>query len=138
MADSRLHDIYFHAGRLFNTKRYANTKVSEIAKAADVATGTIYNLFTSKKAILTFVIHASLDRDYLNGDIELPIEETDMRLLLELYTHMMNRMGCILQITDSDGNINKSFSQMIIELFDFHADVLLGTNNIEQHAMRAK
>jgi hypothetical protein len=38
MADARLHSIYFHAGRLFNTKRYVGTKVSEIAKAAGVAT----------------------------------------------------------------------------------------------------
>ena len=32
------------------TKRYANTKVAEIAAASGIATGTIYNLFTSKKS----------------------------------------------------------------------------------------
>lgn len=134
MADARLHSIYFHAGRLFNTKRYANTKVSEIAKAAGVATGTIYNLFQNKKAILTFVIRASLDKAYLNGDIALPIEETDMALLLELYARTVDRVGRILEITDTDEKITKSFSQMMAELFDFYADVLLGTNNIEYHA----
>jgi AcrR family transcriptional regulator len=134
MADSRLYSIYFHAGRLFHTKRYANTKVSEIAKAAGIATGTVYNLFASKKAILTFVIRASLDKEYLNGEIELPIAETDMRLLLELYTHTMDRAYRILRVKDSGGAIVKSFPQMIAELFDFLADVLLGTNNIEHNA----
>lgn len=134
MADSRLHSIYFHAGRLFNTKRYANTKVSEIAKAADVATGTVYNLFTSKKAILTFVIRASLDKEYLDGDIELPVEEADMKLLLELWSRLSERVNRIMQVTDANKNIVKGFTQIITELFDFHADVLLGTNNIEHNA----
>ncbi len=134
MAGSRLHSIYFHAGRLFNTKRYANTKVNEIAAAAGIATGTIYNLFTSKKAILTFVIRASLDKEYLDSDIALPIEETDMKLLLALWSGVSDRVSRIIRVTDADGVIIKPFSQMISEFFDFHADVLLGTNNIEHNA----
>ncbi len=134
MADQRLHSIYFHAGRLFNIKRYANTKVSEIAKASGVATGTIYNLFTSKKAILTFVIQASLDKNYLDGDIELPVEEADTSRLLSLWSNLYKRLIGIMQITNNEGKIIKGFSQMITELFDFLADILLGTGNIESNA----
>jgi AcrR family transcriptional regulator len=135
MADPRLHSIYLAAGRLFNTKRYANTKVAEIAEAAGVATGTIYNLFTSKKAILTFVIHVSLEKGYLEGDILLPIEEADKNLLMELFMKMQDRIiNHVLQITDANGNINRGFVQMISDMFDFHADTLLATGNIEQNA----
>lgn len=134
MADPRLHDIYLAAGRLFNTKRYANTKVTEIAEATGIATGTIYNLFTSKKAILTFVIRASLDQGYLRTDIPLPIEEADRGLLVELFAKLHDRMSGILNIADADGNMRRGFEEMISDLFDFHADTLLATGNIEQNA----
>lgn len=135
MSDSRLQSIYFHAGRLFNTKRYANTKVSEIAAAAGVATGTIYNLFTSKKAILTFVIRASLERDYLDGDIGLPIGEADTKLLLELCSRLHDRtFNHILQITDAEGKVCRSFVQMLSDIFDMEADSLLAFNNVEHNA----
>jgi AcrR family transcriptional regulator len=135
MADLRLHSIYFQAGRLFNTKRYANTKVSEIAAAAGVATGTIYNLFTSKKAILTFVIRASLDKNYLDGDIELPVEEADSKYLLSLFSQLHDRIfDHILKITDDNGDVCRSFAQMITDIFDILADTLLATDNIETNA----
>ena len=135
MADSRLHSIYFHAGRLFNTKRYANTKVSEIAAAAGLATGTIYNLFTSKKAILTFVIRASLDNGYLNGDIELPVGEADAKYLLSLFSKLQDRIfHHILKISDENGVVCRSFVQMIADIFDMLADALLATGNIATNA----
>jgi AcrR family transcriptional regulator len=135
MADARLHSIYFHAGRLFNTKRYANTKVSEIATAAGVATGTIYNLFTSKKAILTFVIRASLEKDYLDSDIALPVDEADMNHLNELFLKLHERIfNDVLRITDANGSIIKDFKQMVSNVFDMSADILLATGNIEANA----
>lgn len=135
MADTRLHSIYFHAGRLFNTERYANTKVSEIAAAAGVATGTIYNLFTSKKAILTFVIRASLDKDYLDSDIALPIEEADMNHLKEHWLKLHDRVfNDVLIIADANGSIIKPFKQMVSDIFDMSADILLATGNIETNA----
>jgi AcrR family transcriptional regulator len=133
MADPRLQSIYFAAGRLFNTKRYANTKVSEIAAAADIATGTVYNLFTSKKAILTFVIRASLEDGYLQGDISLPIPETDQALLTELFEQALQRFYNLLAITNEKGVIQKSFVQMVSDIFDMCADSLLATNNIEHN-----
>ncbi|QHT60946.1 TetR family transcriptional regulator [Paenibacillus lycopersici] len=135
MADARLHSIYFHAGRLFNTQRYANTKVSEIAAAAGVATGTIYNLFASKKAILTFVIRASLEKDYLESDIPLPVEEADMNHLLALSEQLNERIfNEILRVTDDTGAITKRFKQMVADIFDMSADILLATGNVETNA----
>lgn len=135
MADARLRSIYFHAGRLFNTKRYANTKVSEIAAAAGIATGTIYNLFTSKKAILTFVIRAALEKDYLDSDIALPVEEADMNQLNEQFMKLHDRIfNDVLRIADATGSITKPFKQMVADIFDMSADILLATGNIETNA----
>lgn len=109
--------------------------MSEIAAAAGVATGTVYNLFTSKTAILTFVIRVSLDKDYLDGDIELPVEEADIKLLLALFARLDDRIfNHIMQVTIIDGKANKTFTQMVSDIFDMEADTLLATNNIEHNA----
>lgn len=135
MADSRLHQIYFHAGRLFNQKRYANTKVSEIAAAAGVATGTMYLLFENKRAILTFVIRAGLDPDYLKGDISLPIPQTDISILVALIQRYFDDVySNLLRVADQNGKIDKPFSAFIEGIFDMNADSLLATNNIEHNS----
>ena len=65
MTNARLQKIYLEAGRLFEEKGYANTKMAEIAKAAGIAVGTMYSAFTGKDAVLSFVIYATLDKSYL-------------------------------------------------------------------------
>lgn len=65
MENPRLQKIYQEAGRLFNLNGYANTKMAEIAKASGVAVGTMYSTFTGKDAVLSFVIKATFDKDYL-------------------------------------------------------------------------
>lgn len=129
--DPRLKDIYFHAGRLFNTKRYTNTKVSDIAKAAGIATGSIYNLFKGKKAILTFVIRVSFDKEYLTGDIAIPIKEEDPQFLLKLFREYLKNSHFIRNV---GGEVHYGFVDYISDLFDIHADILLATNNIEHNA----
>lgn len=135
MTDSRLHSIYIQAGRLFNTKGYANTRVSEIAAATGIATGTMYNLFESKKAILTFVILTSFEKEHLNDEIEIPIKEIDMNIVMNLSMQLYDRViNHIMQITDSSGNINRGFVDMISDIFDMLADILLATSIIERNA----
>lgn len=132
MADPRLREIYFAAGRLFNVRQYRNTKVSEIAAAAGVATGTIYNLFESKKAILTFVIRASFEEGYLSGDPSLPIAQENESRLLSLFRQSMERY--VARVVDREGNAICGFAGLISMLFDMHAETLLATGNIEHNA----
>lgn len=135
MSDPRLHSIYMAAGRLFNRRGYADTKVSEIAAEAGIATGSVYNLFTGKKSILTFVIRASLETGYLDSDMALPIEEADSSLLMRLWKQAYDKIANhILKITGPDGTINRSFVQMVSDLFDMSADYLLAFGNIERNA----
>ncbi len=130
--DSRLWDIYLAAGRLFNTKRYRNTKVSEIAAAAGIATGTVYNLFANKKAILTFVIRASFELDFWNSEPSLPIAQAEVPTLISLFRQSMERY--FGDIVDKQGKIACGFIELISRMYDMHADVLMATNNIEHNA----
>lgn len=134
MSDVRLEKIYIEAGRLFNTKGYIYTKVSEIAEAAGVATGTMYNLFSGKEAILSFVIQATLDKDWLKQDFSLPIKQIDLAILQNSLRKVINEINSsIMKIKDEEGKICKSFSDFITNIFDMCSDYLLAFNSIEKN-----
>lgn len=135
MPDTRLEKIYIESSRLFNTKGYINTKVSEIAAAAGVATGTIYNLFSGKEAILSFIIQATLDKEWLKQDITLPIRQIDVKLLQHTLQKVLDHIDAsVMQIHDEHGAIVKDFPTFISGIFDMCADYLPAFNNIETNA----
>jgi AcrR family transcriptional regulator len=53
----RQSEILAAAARVFADKGYANTTTKEIAEAADVAEGTLYNYFGGKREILLAIVH---------------------------------------------------------------------------------
>lgn len=53
----RQSEILAAAARVFADKGYANTTTKEIAEAADVAEGTLYNYFGGKREILLAIAH---------------------------------------------------------------------------------
>lgn len=56
------------AVNLFDSRGYEQTSMEEIAEAADVAKGTLYNHFSSKEAVLAHSIHLQLSSDLENLD----------------------------------------------------------------------
>lgn len=135
MNNAKLQKIYSEAGRLFNKNGYANTKMAEIAKASGIAVGTMYSAFTGKDAVLSFVIYATLDKNYLSRDISFPIKPIESPKLIALLTKVIdNAFGSVLNITDHKGNICKDFMKLMDELFDLFADYLLAFDNIERNA----
>lgn len=134
MNNTKLLKIYSEAGRLFNQKGYANTKMAEIAKASEIAVGTMYSAFTGKDAVLSFVIYATLDKNYFSSEITFPIKPIESSKLISLLTKVIdNVFGSVLSITDSKGNICKDFMKLMDELFDLFADYLLAFDNIEKN-----
>lgn len=134
MNNTKLLKIYSEAGRLFNQKGYANTKMAEIAKASEIAVGTMYSAFTGKDAVLSFVIYATLDKNYFSSEITFPIKPIESPKLISLLTKVIdNVFGSVLNITDSEGNICKDFMKLMDELFDLFADYLLAFDNIEKN-----
>ena len=135
MNNPRLQKIYLEAGRLFNRNGYASTKMSEIAKASGIAVGTMYSTFTGKDAVLSFVICATLDKDYLSSEITLPIKPIESSKLVVLLRKVLdNAFDSVLNITDAEGNVCKDFFDLINELFDLFADYLLAFDNVERNA----
>jgi AcrR family transcriptional regulator len=63
--ERRRKEILRAAARVFAAKGYASATTREIAEAADVAEGTLYNYFDGKRAILLAIA----------SDMELPMEE---------------------------------------------------------------
>ena len=50
--ERRRHEIVKAAAQVFAEKGYANTTTKELAEAADMAEGTLYNYFEGKRGIL--------------------------------------------------------------------------------------
>lgn len=133
LTNARLQKIYLEAGRLFEEKGYANTKMAEIAKAAGIAVGTMYSAFTGKDAVLSFVIYATLDKSYLAEEVTLPIRPIESGHLLEALRHVIDIFDATLCVTDTEGNIQKDFPDLMGDLFDLFADYLLALDNIEKN-----
>ena len=134
MNDQRLYTIYLEAGRLFNTKGYAETKMAEIARASGIAVGTMYSLFTGKEAVLSFVIQATLDKEYFLNDITFPIKQADVAVLLKQLRCVIASADSVLNITDKNGNIIKDFPTLMEDVYDFFTDYLIAFDNIERNA----
>lgn len=122
MIDQRLRAIYVAASKLFITKRYANTQVSEIAEAAAIATGTIYNLFAGKKALLHFVLLSTLDKQYFEREITFPIQEVDSQVILGPLICIGEELFTKIGSKTSDDKRLPSFAEMLSILFDYVAD----------------
>lgn len=134
MENPRLQKIYQEAGRLFSQNGYSNTKMAEIARASGVAVGTMYSTFTGKDAVLSFVIQATLKKDYLSREFTLPIKPAgEAELLSELREVIDYSFSSILDITDENGSVCKDFLVLAEELFDLFADYLLALDMIEHN-----
>ena len=54
--ERRRHEIIAAAAQVFAIKGYANTTTKELAEAADMAEGTLYNYFNGKREILLAIL----------------------------------------------------------------------------------
>lgn len=55
--------------QLFATKGYTNTSMAEIARAANVAVGTLYRLFPDKPSLLA-ALHAAMEERFITAMME--------------------------------------------------------------------
>lgn len=133
MADRRLQDVYDAASFLFVKQGYERTQVSEIAERAGVATGTMYNLFSGKKAILDFVLLSTFDRDYLHRDVLLPVQEVESAVLINHLSRVANDLLSQLENRASDGGPALTFSETLGVFFDYAANYQIAFNTINDN-----
>jgi AcrR family transcriptional regulator len=130
MYQDQLKPIYKEAGFLFTVKGYSRTQISQIAKAVGIATGSMYHIFRSKRAILTFVLRCSLDKEYIDSDIIFPIEEMNTRQLTKLFHSNIENGLDLINICTSDGTEKPGFKDMLSNLFDLEAEYRVAFNVI--------
>jgi hypothetical protein len=118
VVDIRLRKIFEEASKLFINKGYARTQISYIAKASGISVGAIYTLFTSKKAIFDFVLKCVIDSNYIEGDIELPVKESDFITLEDDILELCQGNNQDFQKHLNDNDDSYSFEQMLSDVFD--------------------
>jgi AcrR family transcriptional regulator len=138
MADARLQAVYDAASFLFVKQGYERTQVSEIAAQAGVATGTMYNLFSGKKAILHFVLLCTFDKDYLRGDVELPVQEVETSRLINHLHRVAGELLEKLEHRAATGEPSLTFSETLTLTFDYAANYQVAFNTINDNRVVLK
>jgi AcrR family transcriptional regulator len=87
----RREEILDVAARVFAEKGYNDTKITEIAEALDVADGTLYNYFDSKRDILLAIMNKAKDdiEPMLQGTGELETRDDLVAVLARTYDVFM-------------------------------------------------
>ena len=83
-AKRRRNEILTAAAQIFAEKGYAATTIREIADAADVSEGTLYNYFKSKRDILSAIFNHSaqlMEQVFLAGEEE----PADREAIIEMF-----------------------------------------------------
>jgi AcrR family transcriptional regulator len=121
------HDLFLEFG-------YVGTTMDDIAEAAGVARGTIYNLFKSKGAVLVAALHnrvvESLD-EARRMDHEHPIDQNDAEAVIDRFvelnrrvaTHALPIVAVAYEASVLDGDVAKMLEMQEDLRFDMQTEV---------------
>lgn len=121
MADFRLQRILEAASHLFINLGYSRTQISHIAKQAGISVGSVYALFTGKKAILCFVLKMTLEPGFMEHDLELPIGEDCFDGLHQEIKQAFDTNNRLFSAHLMEPPSEYPFSQMLSDAFDIVA-----------------
>ncbi len=71
--ENRLKLFYDAGSYLFINKGFARTQIKDIAREIGLSTGMLYQYFTSKRDILSYILKCTIDPSVLEQDYEYPI-----------------------------------------------------------------
>ncbi|MBU5361127.1 TetR/AcrR family transcriptional regulator [Enterococcus raffinosus] len=74
--ENRLELIYDAASQLFINKGYGRTQIRDIAKEIGLSTGMIYQYFSGKRDILSFILKGTIDPSFFEQELHYPIDST--------------------------------------------------------------
>jgi AcrR family transcriptional regulator len=94
-AENRLENIVAAAVKVFLTKGYQRSQMSDIATAMGVAPGTLYLYVESKEALFDFVIRSALRPELLHDSIQLPIQAPPPEATLKFIKESLKKEGRI-------------------------------------------
>lgn len=74
MIDIRLKKVFDVSSRLFVIQGFSGTQIGQIAREAGISIGSIYDLFSSKRVILDFLIHCTIEPEFIESDLTFPLD----------------------------------------------------------------
>lgn len=131
--ENRLELIYDAAGQLFINKGFARTQMRDIAKEIGLSTGMLYQYFTSKKDILSFILKGTIDPEFFNREHHYPI---DSHLFDDLDAEIMKtfeknqaQFDNHLKNEDSDYSLAEMFSDAFDSISNYAVSCLIIEHN---------
>lgn len=118
MQDIRLKKVFDVASRLFIIQGFSGTQIGQIAHEAGISIGSMYDLFTSKRILLDFLIRCTIEPDFIDTPQELPL---DASLFGELEAQVTAAFETIVNRFEKpleNGCEQYSYSQMLSDAFD--------------------
>ena len=116
--ENRLQTIYEAASSLFINKGYMRTQMKDIAKEIGLSTGMLYVYFKGKKDILDFILKCTIDPEFIQQELQNPIDERFFERLSEEIITVLNESHAKFSqplSREADGYL---FEQMISDAFD--------------------
>lgn len=133
MLDARITKIYEAAGRMFIQQGYSLTQIDHIVKEVGISVGSLYDLFSGKKAILKFILKCTIDPEFMDSDIKLPITE-------DLFENLNDEIKNFLDEKDRQffeplarQAENYSFEQMLTDAYDVIQRYRIGCLIVEKN-----
>lgn len=128
-------------------KGYHNTNTAEIAKAANVSTGIVYQYFKDKHDILIESIQIYgisvlspmieiLDKEFSSSDLDVVLKKI-IKSLIKSHTISRSAHNEIMALALSDDQVGKIFQDSEIQLTNKIIDILI-KNGLEFDNMREK
>ncbi|MQS52581.1 TetR/AcrR family transcriptional regulator [Companilactobacillus mishanensis] len=118
MQDSRLQNIFESSCDLFINLGYTETKMKDIAKKSNISVGSMYDLFTSKKALLDFIFMTTLDESQIQYSGDLPIQGIDNSTLVKKTKNTYELKTEQLDQNLTEKNSKFTLESLITELFE--------------------
>ncbi|NLZ46662.1 MAG: TetR/AcrR family transcriptional regulator [Clostridiales bacterium] len=129
----RIKAIADAATSLFLTQGYSKSQISHIAKAVGVSVGTIYHDFIGKKEIMHYILKCTIDPDFADRELELPISDKHFIGLEQDIVKVFEKSEVdFRKYLVSDIN-NYSFELLISDAFDMLSKYAVGCLFIEKN-----
>ena len=131
--DARIAKIYDVASRMFIQQGYALTQIDHIVKEVGISVGSLYDLFSGKKAILKYILKCTIDPAFMERDIQLPVTEDLFENLNEEIKEFLNENDFHFSKPLKRQAENYSFEQMLSDAFDVIQKYRVGCLIVEKN-----
>ncbi|GAA0781333.1 TetR/AcrR family transcriptional regulator [Hathewaya limosa] len=114
--------IYKKAGKLFCEFGYDIVDMRAIARECDIAVGTLYNYYSSKKDLYLKIVRNSWDKTFFKlskiVNEEKKLEEKVCNFIIVLYDDMSDRRGIGIDIRKAEGKKENKIADFEKNLLD--------------------